>query len=126
VILASARYCPLRGGLIVALCGTVQCADPSAATDAEPKRVQMLDARVTEISVSLESVMYQRVHVRFENRGAVPLHLVGYTISWPGGSKQVVLDAVTVPAHGVDKVFPDSEGLRTLTLEAAKVVPVLR
>lgn len=56
-------------------------------------------ARATSVSPSLESLLYARVGVDFQNTGTRECRVTKYVVTWPGGTKKITpASDLVVPA----------------------------
>ncbi len=55
-----------------------------------------ITAKIEKIEVSLESIMYYRVFIKFINHSDKVCKLKGYRISWQNNSKNIVLSGVSL------------------------------
>ncbi|HEY3666009.1 MAG TPA: hypothetical protein VGL19_08420 [Polyangiaceae bacterium] len=83
----------------------------------------IVEAKVTDVSGSLESIVYARVSISFNNPTLGPCELTRYSVTWPGGRTEVELEAALPPGTSVRtmRVNPNDGHLEALTIKSASV-----
>ena len=102
----------------------------AATTSAAPEATPVAPGpaptgRVVSISESNESEKYLHVEISFENQGGTACKIVGYTLTWPGGKKDIELEKFSVPPKDAKtrsaRVHPSDGQLETLKTDASTV-----
>jgi hypothetical protein len=83
----------------------------------------LVHAKVTAVSGSLESIVYARLSISFDNPTLGPCELMRYSVTWPGGRTEVELDATLPPGTSARtiRVNPVGGHLEALTAKSASV-----
>lgn len=81
--------------------------------------------KIVDVTPSKESEKYLHVEISFENQGATACKILGYTLSWSGGKKDITLDGFSVPPKDAKtrsvKVHPSDGNVDTLKKEDATI-----